>query len=85
MTGNKLGKSTLPNRYIRLKANLACVASDDIQQMLQSEAEITEKIEAEYKEALVKKWARVAKHMEDAGAQNYPVRTISILPVCNYY
>lgn len=67
------GKSTLPNRYPRLKANLACVASDDVAQMMKSEVAISQQIEAEYKDALTKKWARIAKHMEDAGIQTYSV------------
>ena len=73
LTGNKPGKSTLPNRFPRLKANLACVAANDVAQMLKSEAEVNEQIEAEVKELWGKKWVRVGKHMEDAGTQNYPV------------
>lgn len=67
------GKSTLPNRYPRLKASLTCVDSDDVEQMLTSEAEINNQIEAEIKDLWNKKWTRVGKHMEDAGKQSYPV------------
>lgn len=80
ITGNMPGKSTLPNRYPRLKANLACVASDDLQQMLNSEAEVNEQIEAEVRDLWNKKWAKVGKHMEDAGSQSYPVRLVIVLP-----
>jgi hypothetical protein len=87
ITGNMPGKSTLPNRYPRLRANLACVASDDLQQMLNSEAEVNEQIEAEVKDLWNKKWARVGKHMENAGSQNYPVRLVICftLAIANWY
>lgn len=67
------GKSTLPNRYTRVKASLACVASDDVEQMLTSEVEINKQIEAEVKDLWNKKWARIGKDMEIAGKQSYPV------------
>ncbi|KAE9977658.1 hypothetical protein EG328_001873 [Venturia inaequalis] len=76
ITGNMPGKSTLPNRYTRVKASLACVASDDVEQMLTSEVEINKQIEAEVKDLWNKKWARIGKQMEDAGKQSYPAATL---------
>ncbi|KAF2424467.1 hypothetical protein EJ08DRAFT_681861 [Tothia fuscella] len=76
LTGNKPGGSTLPNRYARLKANLACVTPVDIPHMMSAETEAVEQIEAEIKELWAKKWARVGKIMEGKGAASYPAATI---------
>lgn len=73
ITGKKVGKSTLSVRYPRIKASLACVASEDVEQMLASKTKIEETIQAEIKELHNKMWSRVAKDMEEAGKQNYPV------------
>lgn len=73
ITGKKVGKSTLSVRYPRIKASLACVASEDVAQMLTSKAKIDEVIQAEIKELHNKMWARVGKDMEEAGNQTYPV------------
>lgn len=67
------GKSTLPNRFARIKAAIACVAPEDIAIMVEYEAAVTEEIEAECKDALAKKWTRISKRMEDAVNQTYPV------------
>jgi hypothetical protein len=85
MTGKKPGKSTLSVRYLRLKANISSVAPEHIQQMLQSEAKVTEDIQAEIKDLWGKKWARIGKHMEDAGAQSYPVCPHIIYLSCDHY
>lgn len=44
--------------------------------MLASEKEVTAAIEAEYKEAMAKKWTRIATHMVENGAASYPASTI---------
>ncbi|KIW00554.1 uncharacterized protein PV09_07909 [Verruconis gallopava] len=67
MTGVKPGGSTLPNRYNRIKAAIACVAEADMEQLKASAAAIDDAIDAEHKDALCKKWARVAKHMKEHG------------------
>ncbi|TLD35986.1 hypothetical protein E2P81_ATG02875 [Venturia nashicola] len=76
ITGNMPGKSTLPVRIGRIKAALACVAPEDIAKMVEYEAVVTQEIEAEYKDALAKKWTRVSKRMEDNGIQTYPAATL---------
>jgi ADP-heptose:LPS heptosyltransferase len=63
------GTSTLPNRYPRVKAAIACVAAEDVQQMLKSVKAIDAAIEAEHKEVMAKKWTRVAKHMKENGVE----------------
>jgi hypothetical protein len=73
ITGKKPGKSTLSGRYPRLKANLATVAPEHVAQLLALEVEVTHQIEAEYKDVLAKKWARISKRMEETGIQSYPV------------
>jgi hypothetical protein len=73
ITGKKVGKSTLSVRYPRIKASLACVASEDVAQMVTSKTKIEEMIQAEIKELHNKMWARVGKDMEEAGTQTYPV------------
>lgn len=77
LTGKKPGKSSLGNRYARLKANLACVATEDIPHLIAAEVEAVQQIEVEVKELWAKKWARVGKIMEEKGAANYPVSATS--------
>lgn len=52
---------------------MACVASDDVEQMLASKTKIEEMIQAEIKDLHNKMWSRIGKDMEDAGKQTYPV------------
>lgn len=70
ITGNKPASSTLPNRFNRLKANISTVEDCDIDQMKLSVVAVEVAIETEYKEAIAKKWARIAKHMRENGVEN---------------
>lgn len=71
------GGSTLPNRLARIKAAIFVVPEADIEQLKLSVIDVEAAIEAEYKEALAKKWTRVAAHMKENGVSE--IYTVSLI------
>lgn len=69
-TGDTPGKSTLPNRYARLKANITQMKQEDQEILLIAYKKVHEKFERD-------KWDLIKKTMEDDGADNsYTTATI---------
>lgn len=69
-TGDTPGKSTLPNRYARLKANITQMKQEDQETLLIAYKKVHEKFERD-------KWDLIKKTMEDDGADNsYTTATI---------
>ncbi|KAI9696772.1 MAG: hypothetical protein M1836_005134 [Candelina mexicana] len=69
MTGEDTGNSTLPNRYNRLKANLASFKEEDEPKLLTAKAEVEKANELEF-------WGKVGVAMEAAGADKYPIKAL---------
>ncbi|KAI9786296.1 MAG: hypothetical protein M1835_003102 [Candelina submexicana] len=69
MTGEDTGNSTLPNRYNRLKANLATFKEEDESKLLTAKAEVEKTNELEF-------WGKVGVAMEAAGAEKYPIKAL---------
>ena len=67
LTGHTPGSSTLPNRYNRLKANLSSVDPADNEKLKQAVRTVDAAIEAEHKDAIAKKWTRIAQQMQESG------------------
>ncbi|OCK79715.1 hypothetical protein K432DRAFT_443679 [Lepidopterella palustris CBS 459.81] len=63
-TGETPGKSTLPNRYARLKANITQMKAEDQEKLMIAFKKVHDRFERE-------KWELVRKAMEEAGAESY--------------
>jgi len=70
--GSRFGKSTLPNRYTRMKDNFAVVRDEDKALLLVAKKEVEEEFEAE-------KWNRIARAVEAKGGVLYDVRNPAII------
>ncbi|KAI9718612.1 MAG: hypothetical protein M1812_004063 [Candelaria pacifica] len=68
-TGEDTGNSTLPNRYNRLKTNMATFKEEDEPKLLAAKAEIEKANELEF-------WGKVGVAMEAAGADKYPIKAL---------
>ncbi|KAF2817190.1 uncharacterized protein BDZ99DRAFT_564967 [Mytilinidion resinicola] len=60
------GKSTLPNRYSRLKANLAQVSDEHMELLVNAYKKVHEQFEQEKARFEVEKWSRIKTVMEEA-------------------
>ncbi|KAK5008310.1 hypothetical protein LTR28_004156 [Elasticomyces elasticus] len=60
ITGEKTGASTLPNRYLRLKANLAVVKEEDSLRLLEAKSLVEKTYENE-------KWTLIADQVKEMG------------------
>lgn len=66
ITGKKPAKSTLPNRYARLKANIEAVKEDDKPKLFEAKKTVEERFERE-------KWNQIAAAMKELGTDDYTV------------
>lgn len=66
MTGRKAQKSTLPNRYQRIKDKLVVMRDEDRVFMLEARSEVNTAWETE-------RWERMAALIEEKGGQKYTV------------
>ncbi|KAJ9636683.1 hypothetical protein H2201_008371 [Coniosporium apollinis] len=64
ITGKKPAKSTLPNRYARLKANIEAVKEDDKPKLFEAKEAVEERFERE-------KWNQIAAAMKELGTDDY--------------
>ncbi|EON69212.1 hypothetical protein W97_08471 [Coniosporium apollinis CBS 100218] len=64
ITGKKPAKSTLPNRYARLKANIEAVKEDDKPKLFEAKKTVEERFERE-------KWNQIAAAMKELGTDDY--------------
>lgn len=71
ITGEEVGKSTLPNRYSRLKSNLSIFPEDDCKKLVQAKQEIEENFEKE-------KWNLIKACMEKNGVTNSYTVSLSL-------
>ena len=62
LTGDKVGGSTLPNRYPRVLAAISSVEDEHLEQLKASHAAIEAAMKAEM-------WGRVSKHMKENGVE----------------
>ncbi|KAF2136118.1 uncharacterized protein K452DRAFT_214369, partial [Aplosporella prunicola CBS 121167] len=60
LTGQETAKSTLPNRYSRLKANLSNLSDQDLQNLVDAKAEV----ELEFEQEM---WGRIQQRMAEKG------------------
>ncbi|KAK4554041.1 hypothetical protein LTR86_008882 [Recurvomyces mirabilis] len=61
---NKLGPSTLPNRYARLKANFVVIKEDDNGRLVAAKQAVEKELEG-------KKWGFIAKRVVKLGGEEY--------------
>lgn len=69
LTGEKIGSSTLPNRYGRLKSNFTVIKEEDHGRLLEAKRNVEQAFEKG-------KWSMVAEAVEKMGGDKYPVCTI---------
>lgn len=63
-TGEKVGASTLPNRYARLKSNFTVIREEDHAKLLEAKREVEESFENQ-------KWDLVARVVKEKGGETY--------------
>lgn len=61
ITGTAPAKSTLPNRYARLRANITTMSEADQQNLIEAKAYVEQKQEQE-------KWEQIAQRMQELGS-----------------
>lgn len=66
ITGDTVGKSTLPNRYNRLKANVSVISEEDCARLLAAKTAVEKKFETE-------KWTLIATAIQQQGGGEYTV------------
>ncbi|KAI5287744.1 hypothetical protein KEM52_001440 [Ascosphaera acerosa] len=69
MTGEKPGRTTLPNRLVRLKANVTTVPEEDVQRLVDAVAAVDAELERE-------RYGRIAKAVVAAGGGTYDSQVI---------
>ena len=78
LTGEKIGVSTLPNRYNRLKINFAVVKEEDLPRLLEAKKTVEDAFEKG-------KWEMIANTVEKIGGDAYKVRLTLTFTVLKPY
>jgi len=66
ITGMEVAGSTLPNRYVRLKANMTTFSEAEDKSLIEAKKEVEAIFEKE-------KWAMIAEAMHAKGGEKHPV------------